>query len=957
MSKEERKPISRRKKIFGIIFLIAFIICSFILLLKMNLVRDLFGFEVKLSINLTKIIYFTLIVIGTILIISVMIYLCIHLYKKIPLIGEIIDANKIIQKKKIFPRFRCTYILQIRGLSHKNIKYNMKGNDSINNNILEKNWDTILSIARVCDEISYWIIKSSNRIMLYFTISGWSWVSKNKADINAKRSTLSLKAAFNNKYPSIKFENATFNDSQNLLKIIKKCEYGLQTKGIPALKLQYAQIDRLINTFSSLKEDCYYVANLKGIRKNFERRNSSRFLLNKEERYEFEEDFKESKKTGQSEIGIYAFSETEYGMHAILAAILSIWSGTHTFNVEQLGKNKKCYNKMQKLNPPKHLSLSNKVLSGYIHLPEKPYFTEDTDQPIFEIPSIIKEKNKYEISIGNIIQNDRILDEYTLPLNAFLYNIEICGMIGRGKSYLIASIIEQLLDLDIGCLIFDLKGEYAEFFADEPNVEIYTIGEPAPIGINLFELYNNTDVQNVLALICEMLTIASSPLSPTMLNIFESALQKITKKTEKNLEVFMHCLHESSEEYSTNMKTSYSRDSIDAILNRLNFIFGGINYDVFNVNENTINFDVLDQGKKIILDFSEYLKRGANTASIFLVCNLLLHLLSKYSSNKGITNKIRYLVILEEAMYLIPKRYNIESSASIGYSEQNFIVGRSLGIGTITIYQLWDSVSSVVHANSLTKILFRGEDVEKIRTAVNLSNDQFDYLSYLPDRHFILKSKSITRPALLKTKEFNRRKLARESYLEIAQRKFKQKCITYEKTSKSLMDLRKEIFEGKKIINPHKPKSTFSETVKIDEWKIEQFNHFNESFWEWCINICPARLEFIDKKSDWIKIKICKEIQLEAQEIANNLLGNENISPLIEIINKNPSYLLNKILNYFLNSKFNNKNPKISAFCTINLILNRLKTKYHFSNSWKNNILQRIGKKLTDLSIRDYSTK
>ncbi|NHK32006.1 MAG: DUF87 domain-containing protein [Asgard group archaeon] len=955
MSNEERKSVSNRKKIIWIFILIAFLICSIVLLLQIDLVRELFGLGDKLSINFNKIIYITLIILGSFLVVSIGIYLLVNLYKKIPLTGEVIDANKITQKKKLLPRYRSTYILQIKGLSHKNIKNNVKGDDSLNDNFYSKNWDIIASIARVCDEISYWIIKNNNRIMLYFTISGWSWFSKNKADIKAKRSALSLKAAFNNRYPSIKFENASVIDSQKLLKIIKKCEYGLLTKGIPALKMKQAQIDRLINTFNSINEDCYYVANLEGIRKNFEKRNKSKFLVKKEENEEFNEDFRDSKKTGQSKIGVYAFSETEFGMHTILAAILSIWSGTHTFNVEKFGNNKKYYNKMQKLNPFKYLRLSNKALSSFVHLPERPYFTEDTDQPTFEIPSTTNNKYKSEISIGNIIQNDRIVGDFSLPLDSFLFNVEICGMIGRGKSYLVASIIEQILDKDLGCLIFDLKGEYAEFFANESDVDIFTIGEPAPLGINLFELNTNTDVQNVLALICEMLVIAGSPFSPTMLNIFESALEKITRRNEKSLEVFMQCLYESSEEYTTNMKTSYSRDSIDAILNRLNFIFGGINYEVFNVNNNTIDFELLDQGKKIIIDFSEYLRRGANTASIFLVCNLLLHLLSKHASNKGITDSIRYLVFLEEAMYLIPKRFNLESSASIGYSEQNFIVGRSLGIGTITVYQLWDSVSTVVHANSLTKILFRGEDVEKIRTAVNLSNDQFDYLSYLPERHFILKSKSISRPALLKTKDFSRRKLTKEKYLEIIRKKFKQRGITYSRISRSLMDLRKEIFEGKRKTNSQRTMPDLSKSVEIDNRKIKEVNHFNNNYWEWCINVCPARLEYMDKKSDWIKENICKRIQLDAQEIANNLLNNQDVSPLIEIINKKPKYLVNKILNYFMNSNLEKKNSKFLTFCTINLILNKLKTKYKFSNSWKNNLLQRIRNNLLNISLEDFS--
>ena len=55
-------------------------------------------------------------------------------------------------------------------------------------------------------------------------------------------------------------------------------------------------------------------------------------------------------------------------------------------------------------------------------------------------------------------------------------------------------------------------------------------------------------------------------------------------------------------------------------------------------------------------------------------------------------------------------------------------------------------------------------------------------------------------------------------------------------------------------------------------------------------------------------------------------------------------------------SKINEKNPKILTFCTINLLLNKLKAKYRFSNTWKNNVMQRISKKLAVSPIEDYST-
>jgi hypothetical protein len=225
----------------------------------------------------------------------------------------------------------------------------------------------------------------------------------------------------------------------------------------------------------------------------------------------------------------------------------------------------------------------------------------------------------------------------------------------------------------------------------------------------------------------------------------------------------------------------------------------------------------------------------------------------------------------------------------------------------------------------------------------------------LPERHFILKSKSISRPALLKTKDFSRQKLTKENYLKITQKKFRQRGITYSRISRSLMDLRKEIFEGKRMGNSQRFNSKLNKSIEIDNKKIKEIKHFNNVYWEWCINACPARLEYMNKKSDWIKENICKRIQLDAQIIANNLLKNQDISPLIEIINKKPKYLVNKVLDYFMKSNVDKKNSKILTFCTINLILNKLKARYQFSNSWKNNLLQRIRENLGNISIEDTS--
>ena len=959
MTVNENKP-SGKRKIYGSIIVGILIIISIAVFLQMDLIRNLFGLQEKEVSYTYTILKYSIIVIAILLGLIGLFFVSNFVYKKIPLKGEFVSTNKLVQKKMFLPNFRVSSIIKVKGLPRN---LSNEKNISEQEDIQALNWDIVSGLSHVCDELNFWILKNQNRIQLFFTVSGWSWFSKRNAEIKAEKGILSLKSSFNNIDPSILFEVADVEDSFKILSTLKDCQYGLETKGIPALKRNKTQIDRIINTFNSINENCYYVVSIKGLKRGRERKQRNKLIQNIDEKEEIQNDYRDSKKTGQSNIGVFAFSESEEGMYTLFAAMLSIWSGTHTFNITKLGNcnGKNILKAMQKLNPPKTTYISNKAISSYLHMPEKPFFTENTNQPVFEIPSKKDSNTKKEITIGNIIQNDRILDEYHLLLENLHFNVEIVGMIGRGKTYLVAKIIEQLLEVDLGCLVFDLKGEYAKLFVNEPNVMVYTIGQPAPLGINLFDLDSDHEVQNILALICEMLTIAGTPFSPTMLNIFETALQKVSKSAEKNIKVFMHCLYKSSEEYTKSMKTSYSRDSIDAILNRLNYIFSGVNFEVFSAIENTINFSDLDEGKKIILDFSEYLRRGASTASLFLICNLVLHLLSKHASIRGITNTLRYLVILEEAMYLIPKRFNLDSTASIGYSEQNFIMGRSLGIGTISIYQLWNSVSSVVHANSLTKILFRNEETEKIKSTIKLSDDQYNYLPYLPDRHFIIKSKTLSGPALLKTKTFGRIPCSTEDYLEIAKEKFKRNGLNYSRISGNLMELRKEIFEKKTIGYNKTNKNSVEVNIKnlsntIETKKPEAFDtsdyRFNENSWENCITICPLRLKYKEKKSNWLKKNYCIGMQNKANKISRKLISHNNKS-LIEILNTNPEYLVKKILAFYKDDG-TLEDPEMLAFCTVNQIVNTLSREYRTPKQWKNNILNQIKFQLYEKSILDY---
>ena len=92
---------------------------------------------------------------------------------------------------------------------------------------------------------------------------------------------------------------------------------------------------------------------------------------------------------------------------------------------------------------------------------------------------------------------------------------------------------------------------------------------------------------------------------------------------------------------------------------------------------------------------------------------------------------------------------------------------------------------------------------------------------------------------------------------------------------------------------------------------------------------------------------------VRAQKIAEELISKEYFSPLITRTEKAPIHLVNEILNYLIDSKI--RNPEIITFCTMNLILSKIRKTFGHDHSWKNRYLNVIRNHLLERSILDYT--
>ncbi|MHA1205404.1 MAG: helicase HerA domain-containing protein, partial [Candidatus Heimdallarchaeaceae archaeon] len=278
--------------------------------------------------------------------------------------------------------------------------------------------------------------------------------------------------------------------------------------------------------------------------------------------------------------------------------------------------------------------INNTNVFSFFHVPDG--ITSGSISAIREKNLDFKKKDKTDkvIEVGSILEGNNNFESYKINIEDILYNIEVYGMVGQGKTSFVTNIISHLLKENINCLIFDIKGEYAASFVTNENVEIYTVGKPNPLCINLFKNTDEEDLKSTILIIEEMMESAKQEFSPAMKNLFENTLFLTHKSNNPNLSTFVEKLFELSEKIKERINISYIQQTLDAVLNRLNYIFNPTNFEILGVNTTTLDFSILDKGKSIILDLSELQKRAARPSDIFLITNLILKMFYKYSSLK-----------------------------------------------------------------------------------------------------------------------------------------------------------------------------------------------------------------------------------------------------------------------------------------------------------------------------------
>lgn len=402
---------------------------------------------------------------------------------------------------------------------------------------------------------------------------------------------------------------------------------------------------------------------------------------------------------------------------------------------------------------------------------------------------------KPEEIAGKFIIGHSLPDMHPYGLNPgqLTRNMEIIGMVGKGKTVTILKIIENLYLHDIPFMIVsvakkDFRGLIKKFpgiqviMAEDLRMNLLQVEEwSSPLGtLNTFvDIYSHG---------AEVLLRSKSLISRHLAELFETSGKTEGSIIQPNLEDLLALLIAKANTPGFKRDDFIQRniDRIEALLL--------LSSEIFRCSKGFSLEKLLEH--PVILELE-----GMNDTVINFIMITLLTKILKYRVERGERGKLKHLLVFDEAKRIFDVTQ--EKNFQLGIPPIDFLVsyGRELGEGFIAADQEITKLADTLSACTSTKIAFQvsGKNIEEVKKVFGLDESQVKVLQQLPCGTAIVKDEKRPQPFL-----------AQMDYIEI---------------EKGISDLEVKEHSRKFIewLNQDvRPRSTvLSETIKKEEKKRE----------------------------------------------------------------------------------------------------------------------------------------
>jgi hypothetical protein len=443
---------------------------------------------------------------------------------------------------------------------------------------------------------------------------------------------------------------------------------------------------------------------------------------------------------------------------------------------------------------------SSRMVAALIHLPEQNIpGIQETAIPDFQIPPR-EELENGEVTIGEVMSKENEICPLRLKPQDLMLHTVIFGETGFGKTRLIMKLLQAVSTYKVAWTILEMKGEYKPLTKLIDKVVYLKPGSRiAPLNVSLFDpqMENpETHAKKIFTILKEtfstLFTDQNRDLSAQMERVFyeslvsyvtsraamklgkqmssEGARAPITTATDSNegstswgnWETYNDWLKNYAEKHGLSSMPQIN-STIQALLNRLNSFTRAPLSDVFNHQESNTNFDDLVR-RRAIIDLSE-IKRNGTSEDLRLISNIITKYVATAAQQRGIQNELRHLLIIDDALDIVPEILTKKTTAEISITEQMVLLLRTTGQGVIIATQR-PNISQNIVANAATKIFMRTTvDGEKAAKWLNLNEEQTNYLKTMPKREAIITTPKYSGPIRIRTPEIDPPKVTDEEII------------------------------------------------------------------------------------------------------------------------------------------------------------------------------------------------
>ncbi|MHA1861434.1 MAG: ATP-binding protein [Candidatus Ranarchaeia archaeon] len=399
--------------------------------------------------------------------------------------------------------------------------------------------------------------------------------------------------------------------------------------------------------------------------------------------------------------------------------------------------------------------LTSNELSSYIHMPEKiAPGIECTRVPVFQVPPQLHGS----LMLGDVVFNGDSVYPVAISSDDLRLHTVVLGQTGFGKSHFVFNLIRQLLQVEkeVNWILMDWKGEYLGLLSEtDAHVVVFRPGSPNdPFRLNLFDPRGQSPeeyAQHIFEIINETLSsLFDAPayeLSAQMKRVFRDVLvDTVVDKKKRSLSSFFNALQEYRNPLMPNLNAT-----VEALRARILRLSVGCMGRVFGDASNPVSVSSLVKDK-VIIDLS-YLKQNASLSDVRFFMNILTKQIFNFWFEKGKSDRLEYLLFLEEAQYLLPEILLKRTAIDLTAIESAAHSIRDVGVGLVSIATR-PILSHHILANSALKIVFRsGYESDKIGRVLGLTEEQEQYLKSLPRQRAICQHPEWPHPFLLQVSD------------------------------------------------------------------------------------------------------------------------------------------------------------------------------------------------------------